>query len=208
MVRAGNLRLVNIRPTLPAQAPNYHRRSIRLPDFDYAQEGMYYVTICSAGRAELFGQLIGDRIELSDYGRIAHNEWHRTPHIRSNVTLQDLVIMPDHMHAILTITDRRGVLHTPSSHQRLRSPSQTLGSIVRGFKAASTKKINAARDALNAEVWQRNYYEHVVRDEQDLAAIRQYIHDNPVKLMLKMSAVIESRQGVFNAPLHSRGIQT
>ena len=100
--------------------------------------------------------------------------------IRPNVKLDEFVVMPNHFHSLVSISDpRRVVLHTPS--EKFRSPSQTLGSIVRGFKAATTKRINELRGLSNDVVWQRNYYEHVVRDESELERIRQYIADNPLQ---------------------------
>lgn len=186
-----------------ASTPVKNRRSIRLPEFDYSQEGMYYITICTADRFPLLGQLIGDRVELSAMGEIVRNEWRRTAHVRPNVSLHELVIMPDHLHAILTIIDRRGVLHTPVP-QRLTSPSQTLGAIVKGFKGASTKRINEHRGTSDARVWQRNFYEHIIRDERDLLEIRDYIRTNPLRLSLKVQPIAASSGGVCNTPLRIR----
>jgi len=87
--------------------------------------------------------------------------------------------MPNHFHAILFII-RRGVLQYAPTN-KFRSPSQTIGSIVRGFKSAVTKRTNKLRNSPSTPVWQRNYYEHVVRNENELNQIREYIQNNPLK---------------------------
>jgi REP element-mobilizing transposase RayT len=129
-----------------AQFTDLHRRSIRLRDYDYSQGGAYFVTICARHRACLFGDVIGDGVELTTLGCIVEDEWLRTPAIRPQVTLDAYVIMPNHFHAVLFIDGDRAhpvraycntPLHknTPADHvPSLRSPSQTIGAIVRGFK--------------------------------------------------------------------------
>ena len=107
--------------------------------------------------------------------------------MRLNVQLDEYVIMPNHLHGIIVIhDDRKGVdafVRANSSSPRratpFRSPSGTVGAIIRGFKAASTKRVNEMRNTPGKPVWQRNYYEHVVRGEKDLERIRTYIHLNP-----------------------------
>jgi putative transposase len=101
-----------------------------------------------------------------------------------NVTLDSFVVMPNHIHTIVVIVERgRGVSQydpTASEH-RLRSPSQTLGAMARGFKGTTTTRINAARNTPGERVWQRNYYEHIIRNDRDLDRIREYIAYNPLR---------------------------
>ena len=119
----------------------------------------------------------------NDVGKIVAAEWHRTQVIRSQVALDEFIVMPNHFHAIVTLkSSRRGVWHTPS--EKFQSPSQTLGAIVRGFKAATTKRINEFRQTPGALVWQRNFYEHVIRNENELDCIRQYVVNNPFQWSL------------------------
>lgn len=167
--------------------PNYdpkkhHRDSIRLKGHNYSTEGFYYITICTEGRQCLFGAVINGKMVLNDYGKIVDNEWKNTIKIRNDdVMLHEYVIMPNHIHAIIQI--RRGVSHTPNevSHTPneilttpFRSPSKTLGAIVRGFKGAVSKQIGKS-------IWQRNYYESIINDEQAFENISKYIRNNPAK---------------------------
>jgi putative transposase len=182
--------------------PRHHRRSIRLRGYDYAQGGMYYVTLTIQDREDILGSAIGDKIELSSFGEIALEEWERTPIVRPEVMLDKFVIMPDHLHGIIVICEERnGVTlslstlvganrHSPQRLTPFRSPSRTLGAIIWGFKGASTKRINAQRGTPGERLWQRNYYEHIIRDEKDYRRIQKYILENPSCLTLKSESMI------------------
>ena len=159
----------------------FKRQSIRLGGYDYSSQGAYFVTICTQNRQYLFGDIITNQMHLNEYGEIIQNEWLRNTTARTNVELDEFVIMPNHVHGIIIITNeiaRRGVLQYAPTN-RFRSPSQTIGSIIRGYKSTTTKQINILRKTQNSPIWQRNYFEHVVRDDFDLNRIRQYIIDNP-----------------------------
>jgi REP element-mobilizing transposase RayT len=172
-----------------------NRRSIRLPGYDYARAGWYFLTICCHNRAHLFGEIVGaygirpeitePTMKLNEFGIIAQNEWLKTADIRANVELGEFVIMPNHMHAIVGlsglsewqnhqsgINDAPGVFNTP-----LRSPSQTIGAIVRGYKSAVTRQLRQLGQ--NGNIWQRNYYEHIIRNEDSFLQISEYIIHNP-----------------------------
>jgi REP element-mobilizing transposase RayT len=162
----------------------HNRRSIRLPEYDYGKPGVYFFTICTNKRVCLFGDVVQGQMTLNAYGRIIAEEWHRTERIRDHVALDAFVVMPNHVHGIIAITHRserrRGVSqHAPT--RGFKSPSQTLGAIVRGFKGAATRRINRRRGTPGTPVWQRNYYEHIVRDRRDLERIRRYIYRNPAR---------------------------
>ncbi len=163
-----------------------HRRSIRLKGYDYSQEGAYFVTICTHNKECLFGSIINSQIELNEYGHEIVKGWLRTPELRPNLELDEFIVMPNHLHAIIIICNR--VLQytpttesSPGSNSLLRLPSQTIGAIIRGFKGASTKQINEMRDLPGTPIWQRNYYESIIRTEYDLHRIREYIINNPAK---------------------------
>ncbi|ATA73889.1 MULTISPECIES: transposase [Capnocytophaga] len=167
----------------------HKRRSIRLKGYDYSREGLYFITICCQNREHYFGEIVDGKMQLNEIGKIAYNEWINTETIRKNVVLHSFVVMPNHFHAIIEITHQcRGVLHTPNDitlhtpndnekgvcNTPLRSPSQTLGAIVRGYKSVVSKKIGFS-------VWQRNYYEHIIRNEESYFKIHEYIENNPAK---------------------------
>lgn len=158
----------------------FSRHSIRLPGYDYAQEGWYYVTICTRQREKIFGTIENDTVTQNDLGRATDEIWRMTAIVRPNVYLDEYVIMPNHVHGIIHIdrgherANAQGVCNTP-----LRSPSQTVGAIVRGFKSAVTARYNRISNASQQPIWQRNYYEHVIRDADDLERIREYIKNNP-----------------------------
>jgi REP element-mobilizing transposase RayT len=158
------------------------RRSIRLAHYDYSQCGAYFITLCVRDRACLFGAIVEGSMNLNHLGELVVSEWQRTAYIRANVEIDQFSVMPNHLHGIVVITDFGSVWHTPS--EKFHSPSQTLGAIVRGFKAATTKRINDDRQTPGAAVWQRNYYEHVLRNENDLARIREYVVNNPLQWAL------------------------
>lgn len=158
----------------------HHRRSIRLKDYDYARNGAYFVTVCAFDHQCLFGEIINGEMKLEKFGQIVYDEWLRTAKLRPNVVLDVFIVMPNHFHAILII-DSRGVLPYAPAPTNFRSPSQTVGAIVRGFKSAVTKQINEIRSTPGLDVWQRNYYEHIIRNEHERSLIRQYIIYNPQK---------------------------
>nr|BCX01830.1 MAG: hypothetical protein KatS3mg041_1876 [Bacteroidota bacterium] len=163
----------------------HRRRSIRLKRYDYAQPGGYFVTICTYERAHLFGQVVDGEMVLNAFGRIVGEEWFRSAEIRAEIELypDEFVIMPNHIHGIVWIVETDVGAHgrAPLHNGQLSRPPRSLGAFVAGFKSIVTKRINALRGTPGAPVWQRNYYEHIIRTEWALHAIRQYIADNPLR---------------------------
>jgi REP element-mobilizing transposase RayT len=145
----------------------HHRRSIRLKGYDYSQAGAYFVTVCTQGRACLFGQIVNGRMWMNNAGKIVRDEWLRTAAIRPNVELHAFVVMPNHFHGIIVLhPDGRGTLQrAPTLEQFGKPTSNTIPTIVRLFKSASTRRINEMRNTPGTPVWQRNYYEHVIRND-------------------------------------------
>jgi len=158
--------------------PRHHRRSIRLPAYDYARAAAYFVTLVAHTRESLFGQVIDSEMRLSVLGLVVAEEWRRTRDIRGEIQLDAFVAMPNHIHAIVIIADQTVNV---GAHGRapLRRPPRSLGSFIAGFKSAVTKRINEIRGTAGLPVWHRNYYEHVIRNEEELDRIRQYIAGNP-----------------------------
>ena len=150
---------------------NKRRRSIRLPGYDYTRPGAYSVTLCSHNRACLFGEVEVDEVRLSRYGASAADAWEWLAGRYSHVSIGDYVVMPNHLHGVLW-------LHETNPPMRNRKP---LGRLIGAFKTVSTKRINELRGTPGAPVWQRNYYERVIRDERELHRTRQYIVDNPAQ---------------------------
>jgi len=165
----------------------HHRRSIRLRDYDYANIGAYFVTACCQNRINYFGDIENEKMILNEYGNIAHNELAKTPEIRTNVELCEFVVMPNHIHAIIRIMEFRGVLHTLNAP---KSPSNTIGAIIRGYKSAVSKQIRECGGGgmvmggkkmfRNVSIWQRNYWEHIIRNETEYTKIAEYIRNNPI----------------------------
>ena len=158
----------------------HYRRSVRLPDNPYL-DGAYFVTICTHERECAFGEVVGDMVELSGYGKIAHEEWLQTGIVRPYVKLDAFVVMPNHIHAILFLVGawRR---HAPTPEPPFAKPiAHSLGTILGGYKSIVTRKVNELRVVSGASIWQRNYHEHVIRDEKSLNALREYIQFNPAR---------------------------
>ena len=141
------------------------------------------MTVCTIGRGSLFGAMADGQMRLNQLGLMAKTCWLEIPAHFPNVVLDEYVIMPNHLHGILWIVDVEA--NEPSapesravrSRPRLQSPSKSIGSVIRGFKAGVTKWARAHSDI--SQVWQRNYYEHIIRNDASLNRIRRYILDNP-----------------------------
>lgn len=147
----------------------HHRHSIRLSGYDYSSFGYYYITICTIYRELFFDEFP----ELKD---IVYKQWQRLPEKFINIDLDEFVIMPNHIHGIIVINDvSRGGVTPPL--QKMQKP--TLGQIIGYLKYQSTKQINKIRNAQGVPFWQRNYYEHIIRNQESLDRIRNYIRSNP-----------------------------
>jgi REP element-mobilizing transposase RayT len=162
------------------------RRSIRLPGFDYSQEGSYFITIVTKDRECLFGEVVGEEMRLTRIGQIASECWREIPEHYPAVELGEFVVMPNHLHGIIGIGKSVGAKDFSPLREKgktpFRSPSKTVGSIIRGFKIGVTKWSRQNTDA--HDIWQRNYYEHIVRDDEDLNNITEYILNNPLQWSL------------------------
>ena len=155
---------------MPYDPQKHHRHSIRLPGYDYSQPGAYFVTIVTYQREPLLGEIPDARVHLSRAGAIVLDTWKRLPQHYPTVELDEFCVMPNHVHGIIIL--REGSTPVPPRHG--------LPEIVRAFKSFSAQRVNRLRHSIGIPVWQRNYYEHIVRTEADLAKIRQYIRDNPL----------------------------
>ncbi len=185
----------------------HHRRSIRLKGYDYSMAGAYYVTIVTHDRKKLFGEITDGVMRLNDIGNITMDCWNAIPKHHPGIELDEFVIMPNHVHGIIVIADNgKGVplnalplnappmnaspmnaspmnasTRNPKNRMSVISPHHdTLSVVIRTFKAAVTT--TARRMDRWDFGWQRNYWEHIVRNEDDLNRIREYIINNPFNL--------------------------
>lgn len=160
--------------------PNiHHRHSIRLKGYDYSQEGLYFITICTQNRKCIFGEIKNGEMILNDNGKIIEKTWqdlpNHNPHIEPNI----FCIMPNHIHAVIEITAHVGAGSKPA--QNIPFSNHSLSEIVRQFKTFSSRRINQLSGKQGHPVWQRNYYEHIIRNEISYNNIYWYIMNNPQK---------------------------
>lgn len=161
-------------------ANRYRIRSARMPKWDYAYTGRYFVTICTRDRVPWFGEVREQTMHLSPLGVIVHDEWIKTGVIRSNITLDRYIVMPDHFHGIIMI-DGRDLNTREETPQRGVSTrggwrSGCLGAVINQFKTACTKRIRA--DGYLHFAWQPRFHDRVIRDEREMMRIRAYILRN------------------------------
>lgn len=181
--------------------PGHHRRSIRLKDYDYSQAGAYFITVCTYNRGCLFGDVVNGEMQLNDCGRVVEREWVNTANIRKNIELGVYVVMPNHFHGIMIL--RRGIArYAPTSGRFGKMAPGSLSAIVRSFKSAATRRINGLRGTPGTPVWQRNYYEHILRNGAELNEIREYVANNPLKWELDSENPERARHAV---PLRNHG---
>ena len=161
------------------------RKILRLPEYDYSREGYYFVTICVKDRKCLFGEVVNGEMVLNEVGKIVDREWNKMSEIRKNVSLDVSVVMPNHIHGIIIIESQNvGVCRWQTRIKR-GLESQSIGSLINHFKSACTKQIKIffpEKFGQSLEtIWQRNYFEHVIRNEKSLLEIQNYIQNNPLK---------------------------
>ena len=188
----------------------HHRRSIRLKGYDYSQEGLYFITICVHNREDLFGEIIAGvenvgienfqhqqpQMKLNDAGKIANEYWLEIPKHFPNAVLHEHLVMPNHIHGIIELMENdvtNAVTNIgaenflpiqPKQNEFQKMIPRSIGSIVKGFKIGVTKwfrEIKAEDFPPQRQVWQRNYYEHIIRNEQSYQTISNYIINNPAK---------------------------
>jgi len=178
----------------------HHRHSVRLPGVDYSVPGHYFVTICVKNRSCLFGEIKDGSLSLNKLGEIARQCWENIPNHYQNVVMDEFIVMPNHVHGILQIidADNLGVQNIEPLRQTItkncgvgaqyfvphlvgRNKYQhiipgSVGSIIRGYKIGVTKWWR--NNGYVGELWQKNYYEHIIRNDKSLNNIRRYIKDN------------------------------
>jgi len=191
-----------------ANLENHRRRSIRLRGYDYSQAGAYFITICIQNREYLFGNIVGGGMMLNDAGGMIQTVWDEIPMYYGGIDIDEFVVMPNHIHGIAIIVgatprgcpvstrgcpDTNGQARGGQTNGQARGPAPTgnmgilsLGDIVHRFKTMTTKRYTDGVKQWGwkpfpGRLWQRNYWEHIVRNETELNRIREYIHNNPAK---------------------------
>lgn len=178
----------------------HHRRSIRLKGADYSQPGAYFITICAQGRKPLFGEIVDGKMCLNDAGKMVDRLWNELKNKFVNIEIDEYAVMPNHFHGIIivgaslvgapngTTVSAPNYVGAPNGTRPVRAgtrPAPTIGDIVGAFKSLTTNEyIRNAKSGkfppFEKSIWQRNYYEHIIRNEDDLNCVREYILNNPL----------------------------
>ncbi len=172
----------------------HHRRSIRLKEYDYSQPGVYFITICTHNRECLLGEIKNDKVELYVAGQIIEKWWVVLPNKFTNIKIDEYIIMPNHFHGIITIVETNvgaDLRVCPNNNGKdMDLQGEHIGSplrkIIQWFKTMTTNEyIRGVKHnilpSFHRKFWQRNYYEHIIRNEDELKKIREYIRNNPLK---------------------------
>jgi putative transposase len=158
----------------------YHRRSIRLKHYDYSQPGYYFLTMCTNKGECIFGEITSNGMRLNEFGKIVRSYWHKLPERYPGTESVAFVVMPNHVHGIIRIA---GAIHEsplrtrPTQHRR----NMLIPKMVGWFKMNTAKQINQIRHIQGFSIWQRNYWEHVIRNEKSMSRIFEYINSNPFR---------------------------
>ena len=181
----------------------HHRRSIRLKRYDYSQEGLYFITICTQNREHFFGEIRrGDdlsrpgmqprpEMQLNEYGKIVQMVWNELPQHFQKIILHEFIVMPNHIHGIIEIGVGTDCCRGASRGASNRAPTknggfaeknnpmfyENLPRIIRWFKGRITFE---CRKTMPYFAWQRNYHEHIIRNENAYQTISEYIINNPI----------------------------
>ncbi len=154
----------------------WRRQSRRLVGFDYGGGGWFHVTLVTTVHAPPLSIIENGQAVLTGYGDMVAEEWRRAEELRPYVLIDAFVVMPDHLHGIIAIDVGHSARSAPGAYQ---SPAHTVGAVVRGFKGATTRKINAWRETFGIPIWQRSYHDRVIDSHRQLEAVREYIRCNP-----------------------------
>ncbi len=182
----------------------HHRRSLRLKNYDYSKSGYYFITICTQNREHLCGKIVDDGMVLNVAGDMIHSLWFDIMNDFFNIVLHEFVIMPNHIHGIIEIVDlvgadsisalyhdakpnmnsQRGKTNMNSRRAEMDS-APTISTMIQSFKRHTTLQYikmvkNGTLPSFNQRIWQRNYYEYIIRDDEDYNRIATYIINNPM----------------------------
>ncbi len=174
---------------LPYDPRVHHRRSIRLSGYDYTLAGGYFITLVAYQHQQLFGEIRTGQMHPNKVGEIVLQVWQDIPQHFLRACLDSSVLMPNHFHAIILFSEgdpeREDALHpnitgNPNLPPKMGTKPGSLGAVIQSFKSVTARKINKLDQTPGAKIWQRNYFEHIIRNEKDLQRIREYIFNNPL----------------------------
>jgi putative transposase len=194
----------------------YHRRSIRLKGYDYSRPGAYFVTICVQGGAFLLGEVTDGCMGLNNAGLLVQECWEWLEQQHGNVRLDKYVVMPNHLHGIIIVTDtveaddacRGGSRTAPTTVSgHVQAKRKPLGRLIGAFKTVSTKRLNQLRGGPGERIWQRGFFEHVIRNDNSLERIREYILGNPGRWELDNENPRQTEADDFDEWLRFQGRQ-
>lgn len=157
------------------------RKSLRLSHYDYSQGGYYFVTVCVQVKHNVFGQVVNGVMTLNDVGHAVRNVWKGLECHYSHCRLDEHVIMPDHIHGIIEIVGAGSPGPNEKGGETPPLRNYSLSDMMGYFKYQSTKQINVLLNCPGKTLWQRSFYDHIIRNEQDLKSTREYIVNNPIK---------------------------
>ncbi len=174
----------------------HRRRPLRLRWYDYTRPGAYFVTVCAHRQSFLFGRIVDGAMHPNGFGTIVEACWRALPEHYPHVGPDAFVVMPNHVHGILVLAhDAVNGRSTGTALSR-----HGLSEIVRAFKTFSSRRINDLRHGRGAPVWQRGFYEHVIRNERSLGRIRDYIESTPRRWALDRENPENARAGLKPSP--------
>ena len=162
----------------------HHRRSIRLSGYDYSSPGAYFVTICTKDRLCLFGEIINDEMRVNDAGCMIEKYWLKLPNKFPHIQINSFITMPNHFHGIIKIVGADPRVCPDKENEKGAHTGAPLHKVVQWFKTMTTNAyIKGVKDSdwagFPGKLWQRNYYEHVIRNDDSMNVIREYIEYNP-----------------------------
>ncbi len=161
--------------------PRIRRNSLRLKGYDYGSRGVYFVTLCVRDRLCLLGKVVRDRMQLNRFGLTVTECWEWLPLRYPYVELDEWIVMPNHFHGIIAVCEDTGGSRPAPTSPDAGAEVKPLGQLLGAFKTTAAKRINEIRRTPGASVWQRNYFDHIIRTDRELERIRDYIVDNPAE---------------------------
>ncbi len=183
-----------------------NRRSFRFLGHDYTGPEVYFVTLCSHQNRYLFGEVVEGQMRLSRVGSLVEKEWQQTAQVRSYVQLDRYVVMPNHFHAIVIFTGEKPASKPVLTEWEKAAPrlvAGSLGAVMAQFKSMVTKKSRLM--SLKVPIWQSNYHEHLIRDEESLDCIREYIDTNPLRWHLDRENLAKVGEDSFDSWMEQAG---
>lgn len=153
----------------------HHRRSVRYCGSDYTAQGAYFLTMCASRRGEVFGRVEGETVQLNRFGRVVAAQWLKSLEVRREIALDEWIVMPDHLHAIVCLAVEQ--VEQPTTPKFGARPPRSISSLVAGYKSAVTREISELRGQPTI-VWQRSYWDRIIRNEAEWENERRYIRTN------------------------------